>query len=483
MSIQCPPPLAEFAEFVEATDQHASFHLPLLHRAVRIFEGEGTASAEQRRTLADRLERWRYQMLSHSSGRLTPREQDLADVLDLAANELAGRPARAPRGPRAGLHSVPDRDMPHSPAGGLDLEELEACLNSNVGLDELAQRAKLLTRQHFSSTKSRVRNAECGVRNAECGTPNSELHIPNSQMWRMLLYTPLYLSNYCINHCLYCAFRHPNDILREHLEGNEALQQAEILWQRGMRHVLLVAGDFPKLTSTDYFAEIIRRLRDRGFSVAVEIAPQSTTSYAELVRAGAGGVTLYQETYNEQLYARYHPRGSKVWWDWRLEAPERAAEAGMSRLGLGVLLGLSEPRQDVLAMIRHGRYLQARFPDVALAFSLPRIHEAPDGFEPSYPVDDETFVRLYCVLRLAFPEAHLLLSTRECAVLRERLAKICITQMSAGSSTAPGGYDKDLTEQSRRQQFPLADHRSPAEVAQSLSDLGFEVCFVHDVES
>jgi 2-iminoacetate synthase len=282
---------------------------------------------------------------------------------------------------------------------------------------------------------------------------------------------------------LYCAFRYPHKIPREHLDRSEALRQAEILWRRGLRHVLLVAGDFPKLTSTDYFTGIIRDLRDRGFSVAVEIAPQSTTSYAELVQAGACGLTLYQETYNERLYARYHPRGTKVSWDWRLEAHERAAEAGMSRLGLGVLLGLSEPRQDVLAMIRHGRYLQARFPDVTLAFSLPRIHDAPDGFEPPYPTDDETFVRLYCVLRLAFPEAHLVLSTRENAALRERLAKICITQMSAGSSTAPGGYGADQTAQGPRQQFPLADYRTPAEVAQSLSQAGFDVCWDHDATS
>ncbi len=293
----------------------------------------------------------------------------------------------------------------------------------------------------------------------------------------MMLYAPLYLSSYCINHCLYCAFRFPHALERKHLGEREVLEQAEILRQRGFHHILLVASDFPRLTSTSYIAGMVRVLAGRGFSVAVEIAAQSTASYRQLVHAGACGVTLYQETYQEDQYARYHPLGTKTWFDWRLEAPERAAEAGISRLGLGILLGLSEPLADLRALIAHGRYLLDRFPHVKLAFSLPRIHEAPDGFAPPQPVDDTTFIRLYCALRLAFPSAGLVLSTREPPSLRDRLARICITQMSAGSCTSPGGYDAAPTDQAERWQFPVADHRSPAEVAQSLCRAGFEVCW------
>ena len=194
-----------------------------------------------------------------------------------------------------------------------------------------------------------------------------------------------------------------------------------------------------------------------------------------MVEAGATGVTLYQETYDEGLYPSYHPRGSKALYDWRLEAYDRAAEAGMPQLGLGVLLGLADPRQDLLAMIRHGRYLQSRFPNVALAFSLPRIHEAPDGFEPYAKIDDETFIRLYSVLRVAFPSAELVLSTREAPALRNHLAGVCITRMSAGSSTSPGGYEEELSDQPTRQQFPITDDRSPGEVAQWLTTNGFDV--------
>ena len=239
--------------------------------------------------------------------------------------------------------------------------------------------------------------------------------------------------------------------------------------------MLLVAGDFPRLTSTAYFTSIIRALTARGFSVAVELAAQSTAAYREMFRAGAGGVTLYQETYQEELFAAYHPLGTKVWFDWRLEAPERAAEAGMARLGLGILLGLADPLADMRCFIAHGRYLLERFPAVQLAFSLPRIHEAPDAFTPPCPVDDAMLIRLYCVLRLAFPTADLVLSTREPPELRDRLASTCITRMSAGSSTSPGGYDDHESDYPDRQQFPVSDHRSPAEVAESLRRTGYEV--------
>ena len=137
----------------------------------------------------------------------------------------------------------------------------------------------------------------------------------------MLLYAPLYLSSYCINHCLYCHFRYPHQLQREHLDKNAALAQAEFLERRGFRQILLVAGDYPRLTSIEYYVEIVQALVERGLRVAVEIAPQSTFHYARLVRAGACGVTLYQETYQEGVYAQVHPRGVKHWFDWRLEGP------------------------------------------------------------------------------------------------------------------------------------------------------------------
>jgi 2-iminoacetate synthase len=288
------------------------------------------------------------------------------------------------------------------------------------------------------------------------------------------LFVPLYLSSFCVNYCTYCSFRFPNRVKRKHLKIEEVLAQAAILGERGFRHVLLVAADFPKMTSTEYFVSIIHALVDRGFTISVEIAAQSTTAYQQLVDAGTTGVTLYQETYQRASYARNHPLGPKVWYDYRLEAPERAAEAGMSRLGLGVLLGLADPNEDVRALIRHGRYLQNRFPNVHLTFGLPRIHDAPKNFQPAFQVEDELLIRLYCVLRLAFPKAGLVLSTRESPELRDLLARTCITQMSAGSSTAPGGYGVESSAEVNGQ-FPVRDNRSLAEVAAMLRVIGADI--------
>jgi 2-iminoacetate synthase len=292
---------------------------------------------------------------------------------------------------------------------------------------------------------------------------------------RMLLYAPLYVSSECVNYCRYCGFRYPQDIVRKHLTADQAVAQARILRERGFRHLLVVGGDFPSRTTTDYYGEIIRALVREEIDPGIEIAPQSVGSYAQLVAAGVCGLTLYQETYDEQLYSEYHIRGPKSSYHWRLESHDRAAEAGMPRLGLGVLLGLADARDDVLAMMRHAAYLMDRFPDRKVAFSLPRIHQAPEGFQVPHPVSDEQLIRLYCALRIAFPEAELVLSTREPIQLRNRLAKISITQMSAGSSTAPGGYQSG--DEHTGTQFPVADQRTSAEVVAWLRRNRLCVCW------
>lgn len=435
------PPLRSFVPFVQATDEHAASRLALLERADRLLAHGREAGLEDRRALAEKLERWRYQHLSRRGFELTAEERGLADALDLAANALAGRGPRAPRWARG---AIEDTTLDPGP-----IAEALDCLNPQVDLEEISRRAIALTGEYF------------GMRDSGA----------SRQRWRVLLYAPLYLSNYCINHCTYCGFRHPNAIQREHLTPERALREAEVLRARGFRHILLVAGDFPSLTTTAYYVEILRALKARGIAPGIEIAPQSTDAYAAMVEAGACGVTLYQETYVQSLYPQYHPRGTKAAFDWRLEGLERAAEAGMARLGLGFLLGLADPREEFVRMLRHARYLADRFPDRTLAFSLPRIHDAPAGFRIPFSVDDETFLRMYCALRIAFPGAELVLSTREPAALRNRLAGLCITQLSAGSCTSPGGYEEG--EPKAGEQFPVCDQRSPADVERWLREAGF----------
>jgi 2-iminoacetate synthase len=454
------PPIAEFVELVKATDEDADHRLLLVEQAARVLYAEATASLNERELLAERFERWRYQRLNRYAPRLSANERRLSAVLDLAAGKILQGHPRPPKAPRDFTYS--------GPCSGFD-----AALDPHVPLAEVARDAAEVTLRNFRALPS----------DATSLTARADELVARElpARWQMRLYAPLYLSNYCVNHCLYCAFRFPNEMDRVHLTVDQAIAEAELLRARGHRHLLVVAGDFPKLTSTDYLLTIIRELVAREFSVSVEVAAQGTVSYAKMVRAGASGITLYQETYQEELYNRVHPRGPKVWFDWRLEALERAAEAGMKRLGLGILLGLADPELDVRCLIRHGRYLLDRFPEIKLAFSLPRIHEAPDSFKSAVTVNDETFIRLYCALRFSFPTADLVLSTREPPSLRDELARICITQMSAGSCTAPGGYTRNENGSHSREQFPVFDHRTTAQVAAALERSGFDLSWdVHD---
>jgi 2-iminoacetate synthase len=371
----------------------------------------------------------------------------LVDGLDVAAHQLATGETRPPRAARRAVID-PAWDT-------AAIREAVSLLDDRVPLETAIRRATELTCRHFATT-----------------APADPSAAPRR---RMLLYAPLYVSSECINFCTYCGFRYPQQIVRKHLGLDEVLDQARILRARGFQQVLIVGGEFPSRTTTAYYAEVLAALSREGLAPAIEVAPQSTDAYAQLVAAGAGGLTLYQETYDEQLYAHYHVRGPKASYHWRLESHDRAAEAGMPRLGLGILLGLADARADLHALLRHAAYLRSRFPDRTWAFSLPRVHDSPPGFEVPYPVSDDEFLRLYCALRVAFPQAELVLSTREVPALRNRLAGICITQMSAGSSTVPGGYHASAA--GLGGQFPVVDQRTPAEVCQWLEGHGFQVAW------
>jgi 2-iminoacetate synthase len=428
--------------WIESTDEHAAHHLRLLHEAACALDRPAATASAERQRLAERLERYRYQHFNEHAHAWSPHHEALVDQLDLAANQLAGRPDRAARGTR---HAVTD--------ASLDAGQAVAMLDRRVPLAQLTDLATERTLANFGPV-----------------APHSASAPPRQ---RMLLYAPLYVSNECVNYCTYCGFRYPCDIVRKHLDVDQTTAQARILRGHGFEHLLLVGGDFPGRNTVSYYCDLVRALVSLGGVPGIEIAPQSRAAYTTLATAGVWSLTLYQETYDPQCYSKHHIRGPKSAYQWRLESHDRAAEAGIERLGLGVLLGLADPYEDVRAMLRHARYLANRFPACRLAFSLPRIHEAPDGFQIAHPISDELLVRLYAILRIAFPEAELILSTREPVPLRNRLARICITQMSAGSSTSPGGYQSDGPPAG--QQFPVSDQRPPAEVVDWLEQEGFQV--------
>ena len=444
------PVLYSLSDCIAANDAHAERRMALLAEAEAALDSSAVPETE-RTALAQRLERWRYQHLNEHAGRMTLQDETLVSALDEAARQVAGREPLPARGTR---QAVADPRWDTS-----SIRDAHAALDPSYPLDALVQRATQLTQQCFP----------CSPR----------ARLGHSVRHRMLVYAPLYVSSDCVNYCLYCGFRYPQQIPRRHLTAEESLDQARILGQRGFRHLLIVGGEFPRHTTPAYYRDIVRTLAADGFEVSAEIAPQTTEAYGQIVAAGVCGLTLYQETYDRALYVRYHTRGPKAAYDWRLESHDRAAEARMPRLGLGILLGLAEPRSDLVAMLRHAAYLADRFPDRTLAFSLPRIHEAPEDFEPPFAISDEDLIRFYCALRIAFPAAVLVLSTRERAELRNTLAKICITQMSAGSSTAPGGYGRQQNSRpaGAGEQFPVSDRRPPAEIAAWLRQEGFEVAW------
>jgi len=286
------------------------------------------------------------------------------------------------------------------------------------------------------------------------------------------LFAPLYVSNACLSACTYCGFAKDLDVVRRTLTPAEAVAEAALLVQRGFRHLLLVSGEHRVEVSADYLVDVVRRLAPEVASISIETQTWSDDTYARLVEAGVEGVVHYQETYHRERYAEVHVAGWKRDYDRRLVAVERAAEAGVRRLGIGALLGLAADwRHDVLAVAAHASWLTRRFWRTEVTVALPRIKPSASGFAPVAAVDDAAYVQAMCALRLAAPDAGIVLSTREPAALRDGLVRIAVTHMSAGSSTEPGGYAHPGESQ---EQFAVSDERTPAEVARMLEAAGYE---------
>ena len=309
----------------------------------------------------------------------------------------------------------------------------------------------------------------------------------------MRLFAPLYLSNECINSCVYCGFSRENAIQRVTLEVESVQKEARHLVAEGFRHVLLVAGEHPKFVSNGYLERCIRALAPEVPALSLEVAPMEAADYAPLVRAGAEGLVVFQETYDRTAYAALHTAGPKKDFNWRLACPERAYEAGFRRIGLGALFGLCDWRAEAGALAAHLEYLMRHCWKAQFNVSLPRLRPCAGEFQPTHTLPDREFVQLLCALRVCFPHVGIVLSTRESAELRDSLLPLGITMMSAGSHTEPGGYtgegrsDTHKTVAGRRvenglgeggqgatEQFEIADTRSPAEVAQVLRERGFE---------
>jgi 2-iminoacetate synthase len=292
---------------------------------------------------------------------------------------------------------------------------------------------------------------------------------------RIRLFAPMYVSDFCVNSCLYCGFRREHRFQRRALLPDGVTGQALALLAAGHRTGLLVAGEHRASAGPVAIARAVAAARAAGLEdVPVEVMPMTVAGYRSVREAGAAAVLLYQETYDRNVYRIAHPRGPKASYEWRRYALARALGAGFRRVGVGILLGLADPVWDAAQLILHARELHRHW-GIWPTVSLPRLQpagSAPWAARPPAPVRLRAFLRLVALVRVALPECGIICSTREPVAVRRLLLElgIGITHVSAGVSTRVGGY----TEPAGPGQFAIQDERSAAEVAAELRALGYE---------
>jgi len=290
---------------------------------------------------------------------------------------------------------------------------------------------------------------------------------------RIVLFAPLYLSNVCVNDCVYCGFRAGNKkARRKSLNLNEAVDEASLLAGKGYKRLLLVASEHPKFAGVDYLERVVNKIyKDTDIRILhANTAPMSVEDFKRLKACGIGVYQCFQETYHISTYAQMHPSGPKADYEWRLGVMDRAIEAGFEDIGMGVLLGLYDWRWDVWALIAHSHRLLKKYGFGPHTLSVPRLQLA-EGFKlkkTKYKVSDSDFKKIVAIYRLSLPYVGVVVSTRESPELRDELFLIGASQISAGSKTSPWGYIED----SDTAQFEIGDKRSLDEIIGKIASLG-----------
>lgn len=306
-------------------------------------------------------------------------------------------------------------------------------------LEQMARRANKLTLQNFGKT--------------------------------ILLYTPMYLSNYCVNSCVYCGFNSKNKFKRKKLSLEEVEREAKYIASLGLKHILILTGEAPDKTPLSYLKDCIKILKRYFTSISIEIFPLSTQEYKELIDLGIDGLTVYQEVYDENVYDKVHLAGPKKDYHFRLDAAERAASVGIRTLNVGALLGLSDIRRESFFAALHANYLQNKYLDIEVSLSVPRIQPHAGEYKPKVRVSDKDLVQVILAVRNFMPRLGITLSTRENASLRDSLIPLGITKMSASSKTSVGGHTI-LSNNSG--QFDISDPRSVSEIKEVLFSRGYQ---------
>ncbi len=290
----------------------------------------------------------------------------------------------------------------------------------------------------------------------------------------VILYTPLYISNHCVNQCVYCSYNVKNKINRLKLNSEEIEKEAAAIASTGLKHILLLTGESEKDTPIEYIIDAVKILKKYFDSITIEIYPLDENDYKRVIDAGVDGLTIYQEVYDEKVYKEDHPYGPKSKYDYRLDAPERAAESGIFSTNIGALLGLHNWQEEVFKLGLHVKYLQENYPDVHYSISLPRIKPFIGQKFETLPITDENLVHILLALKLYLPSVGINLSTRETSSFRDNVLPLGVSKMSAGVSTSVGGHS-DVDEGDK--QFEISDNRTVDEMKKMLLDSGYQPVF------
>lgn len=349
-----------------------------------------------------------------------------------------------------------------------------------VLIDKIIAKARL--RQGLSHREAAV------LLDCKLGEKNQEIYQLAEQIKkdfygnRIVMFAPLYLSNYCINGCLYCPYHLKNKhITRKKLTQDEVRREVTALQDMGHKRLAIEAGEHPEINPIEYILECIETIYSIHHKngeirrVNVNIAATTVENYRKLKAAGIGTYILFQETYHQESYEKMHPTGPKHNYAYHTEAMDRAMEGGIDDVGIGVLFGLERYRYDFTGLLMHAEHLEAAFGVGPHTISVPRIRRAddidPDLFDNG--IDDETFAKIVACIRVSVPYTGMIISTRESQKCRERLLRLGVTQISGGSRTSVGGYAEPEPENENSEQFEVSDTRTLDQIVHWLMELGY----------
>jgi len=299
---------------------------------------------------------------------------------------------------------------------------------------------------------------------------------------RIVMFAPLYLSNYCVNGCTYCPYHMKNKhIARKQLSQEEIRKEVIARQDMGHKRLALEAGEDPVRNTMEYYLESIKTIYSIKHKngairrVNINIAATTVDNYRLLKEAGIGTYILFQETYHKESYLQLHPTGPKHNYDYHTEAMDRAMEGGIDDVGIGVLFGLDKYRYEFAGLLMHAEHLEAAFGVGPHTISVPRLRHADDIDADAFDngIDDDTFAKIVACIRIAVPYTGMIISTRESQTCRERVLHLGVSQISGGSRTSVGGYCEPEPEDAKSEQFDVSDRRTLDEVVHWLMELGY----------